>query len=300
MIFTRLGMRSKIQNMYLNGEIEKKYSIGKLKRIVRNNIIPHNRRMAAVRLYQLGERDFAINFLIEQMSLYLKPDTPAQTKSETCVHAAIELGRTKDKRAITPLLMALGELPFFGVSYALAQINGAEITGELERLASLENRKGIHAAIALGFMKHDRALPFIKEIVEHRQAFDSKYLKDFSTSTVTYFADKILGLYDNEDAKKLFLSTLTKDSLAYLISDYVHFVRFPRAYTVSHILGRDVSRKYGWDKYVKTDGEQFAFLFTHISHWVTYCMTTCPFKTQEEVDALREDIKNKIWRELGK
>ena len=88
--------------------------------------------------------------------------------------------------------------------------------------------------------------------------------------------------------------------MAYLLSDYVHFERFPQAYTVGNEVGWSITKKYGWDKYIRTDGEQFPFLFTHISHWGTYCKITCPFKSQEEADSLREDIKNKIWSELGK
>src|SRR5207344_988536 len=99
-IFHKLGMQTSIQHLFLDGEIEKKYSVGKLKRIVKDNIIPHNKRMAAIRLYDLGEKDFAIAFLIEQMNLYTKPDTPANIKNETCVHAAIALGRINDRRAI--------------------------------------------------------------------------------------------------------------------------------------------------------------------------------------------------------
>jgi hypothetical protein len=286
--------------MFLDDETVKKYSIRELKRITKNNIVPHNKRMAAIRLYELREKDFAINFLIEQMSLYAKPGTPYQTINETCVNTAIALGRINDKRAITPLFNALGELPFFGASYALGLMNGSEITTELVKLATLESRKGIHAIIALGFMKHERALPFLIEIIEHQQEFEKNYQKDSSTQLLTHFAFKILGLYDNGAAKNLFLSNLTKDRMAFLLSDYVHFERFPHAYTVGNEVGWHIAKKYGWDKYVKSDDQQFAFLFTHISHWATYCKTTCPFKSQDEVDALREDIKNKIWQELGK
>lgn len=284
--------------MYLDGEIEKRYSIGKLKRIVRNNTIPLNTRMAAVRLYELGEHDFAIRALIEQMNLYLNPDTPDSIKNETCGYAAIELGRTKDERAIIPLFKALGELPFFSASHALAQINGHEVASKLEGLASLENRKGIHAVIALGLMKHEKAIPFLMEIVEHEQEFDNKYRGDFSTEMLTHYARRILGLYDNEAAKNLFLSTLTRDGVAFFLFDYVHFVRFPRAYNVDDV-GWRVAKKYGWDKYINSDESEFVFFFTDTSHWHDYYKTICPFKSQGEIDAMREDIKNKIWIELG-
>jgi hypothetical protein len=298
-VFLALGLHSRVQSMFLNGEIVKKYSIGKLKRIVKNNTIPFNTRLAAARLYEVGEHDFAISALIKQMNLYLNPDTPNQIKNETCCYAAIELGRTKDERAIAPLFKALGELPFFSASHALAQINGPEVVDNLERLASLENPKGIHAIIALGLIKHEKAVPFLMEIVEHEQEFNNKYRGDFCNDLLTYYACKIIGLYDNEAAKNLFLSTLTKDGVAFFLFDYVHFARFPRAYNVNDV-GWRVAKKYGWDKYINSEATEFVFFFTHISHWGNYCKTACPFKSEGEVDELREDIKNKIWIELGK
>jgi len=299
-IFNMFRMHSRIQNILLSDVNVQKYSISKLKRITKNDIIPHNKRMAAIRLYELGEKDFAINFLIEQMTQYEKPGTSDQTINETCVNTAIALGRINDRRAIIPLLNALGELPFFGASYALGIMNQSEIIAELVKLASIDNRKGIHAIVALGFMKHETALPFLIEIIENQQEFDKKFEKESSARLLTHIAFKILGQYDNHSAQNLFLSNLTKDVIAFLLSDYVHFERFPHAYSVGNKVGWHVAKKYGWDKYVKSDREQFAFLFTHISHWTTYCKTTCPFKSQEEVEALREDIKDKIWQELGK
>jgi hypothetical protein len=197
-------------------------------------------------------------------------------------------------------MVALGELPFFCVSYALAQMGDAELTVEIARLASLEDRKGIHAIITLGFMKHEKALPSLIEITEHKQEFDNKYRGDFSTAMLTSYAHDILGLYDNEAAESLFLSTLTKDGVAFLLMGYVNFARFPLAYTVSYEVRWYVVKKYGWDKYVNSDESQFVFFFTDISHWDEYCKMICPFMSQDEVDVLREDIKNKIWIELGK
>ncbi len=294
MVFTRLGMHSRIQNMYLNGEIEKKYSIGKLKRIVRSNVIPHNRRMAALRLYELGEKDLAINFLIEQMNLYKKPETPRQTICETCVNCAIALGRLKDDRAKPALIESLGSLPYFGASYALSLLNGRDTIAELQKYSSLETERGIHAAIALGFMGHDSALPLLTKILENKNSYDDKFNQSLASAGISFWAYQIIGLFDDNNAKKIFLSNLNDSFIDIFLFEYVHYVMFPQAYTVGNEVGWQITVKYGWDKYIDSDGARFACMSVFLDGWSRYFKTDCPFKTQEDVDSLRKTIRGKI------
>lgn len=293
-IFQMFRMHSSMQKMFLDGEIEKKYSVSKLKRIVRNNLIPHNKRMAAIRLYQLGEKDFAVNFLIEQMSLYKKPETPRQTICETCVNTAIALGRLKDDRAQPPLIDALGSLPYFGASYALSLFNGYNTVAELQKYSSLETEKGIHALISLGFMGHESALPLLITIFDNKNDYDDKFNKSFSSSGLSYWVYKILGLYNDENAKKIFLSNLSDSYIDIFLREYVQHVMFPHAYTIGNEVGWQITVKYGWDMYIDTDGARFACMSVFLTSWGTYFKTVCPFETQDEVDSLKKFIRSKI------
>ncbi|WP_243374131.1 hypothetical protein [Geotalea sp. SG265] len=293
-----LGMLWK--GFLMDDENEKKYSKFRLKRIVKSEGIPYRRRLAAIRLYEIGEQEIAINFLIQQMNLYKLPETSPTTIYESCVNTAIALGRLGDKRTEKPLLDALGKLPYFGASYALSQMNGVDITLELEKQASLENEKGIHAVIALGYLKSERVLPWLIEIVENKKQYDEQLKNQPYTYALTHFAFKILGLYDSKRAEDIFKSILDRDWIDILLGEYVSYEKYPNSYAIGNEVGWQVSKKYGWDKYLDTDGALFPFIHTHISHWNTYMKSPCPFNSQEEIDSLKEKILNDILRELGK
>lgn len=284
----------------LSEEKAKKCSKSRLRRIVNNDIIPFNRRSAAIRLYEAGDQDFAIYFLIRQMNQYKAPETSPTTIHETCVSTAIALGRLGDKRAEKPLLDALGSLPFFGASYALSQLNGENVVVELEKLASLESEKGIHAAVALGYLKNEKALPWLIEIIKNKKQYDEKFKSAPYTYGLTHSAFKILGLYDSESAENIFKALLDKGWLDILLGEYVSYEKFPKSYLIGTEVGWQVSRKYGWDKYLDSDGALFPFIHTHISHWNTYMKSPCPFNSQEEIDSLKEKTLNDILKVLGK
>jgi hypothetical protein len=284
----------------LSEEKAKKCSKSRLRRIVNNDIIPFNRRSAAVRLYEIGDQDFAIDFLIHQMNQYKAPETSPTTIHETCVSTAIALGRLGDKRAEKPLLDALGALPFFGTSYALSQLNGADVVVELEKLASLESEKGIHAVVALGYLKKEKALPWLIEIIKNKKQYDEKYKGAPYTYGLTHSAFKILGLYDSENAEKIFKSLLDKDWIDILLGEYVSYEKHPQSYSIGNEVGWQVSKKYHWDNYLDSDRAIFPFIHTHISHWNTYMKSPCPFKSQEEIDLFKEEILHNILKGLGK
>jgi hypothetical protein len=298
-VFNLFGMKDRIQKFYLEQESVKQKTGRKLKWIMRHNIIPYNRRVAAIRLYELGLKNIALDFLINQINLYKKPKTTRRTICETCVNTAIALGRLKDSRALFPLLEALGALPYFGASYALSLLNGKNTIVELQKLSSLETEKGIHALVALGYMGQESALQSLIKIYENKTDYDEKFRGSFASSGLSYYVYKILGLYNEENAEKIFLSNLNDSFIDIFLMDYVHHEMFPHAYMVGNA-GWLITRKYGWDKYIDTDGARFTCLSVFLTSWDNYFKTNCPFKTQEEVDSLKKDIRRKVWRELPK
>lgn len=297
-LYSVFGMLS--PSYLLSEEKAKKCSKSRLRRIVNNDIIPFNRRSAAIRLYEIGDQDFAIDFLIHQMNQYKAPETSPTTIHETCVSTAIALGRLGDKRAEKPLLDALGALPFFGASYALSQLNGEDVVVSLEKLASIDTEKGLHAVVALGYLKNEKALPWLIEIIKNKKQYDERFKNAPYTYGLTYSVYKILGLYDSESAEITFKALLDKNWIDLLLGDYVSCEKFPNSYLIGKEVGWQVSKKYGWDKYLDSDGALFPFIHTHISHWDTYMKSPCPFKSQEEIDSLKEKILNDILRVLGK
>lgn len=297
-VYNSLGMRDRVQKFFLDQESVKRKSALKLKWIMRHNIIPHNRRMAAIRLYELGMKDIAIDFLINQMNLYKKPETARQTICETCVNTAIALGRLKDSRAQLPLLEALGSLPYFGASYALSLYNGENTISELQKLVSLESEKGVHALIALGYMRHESALLLLITIFENKNDYDEKFKGSFSSGGLSHYVYKILGLYNEQKAEKIFLSNLSDSYIDIFLMEYVNHEMFPHNYMIGNEVGWLITRKYGWDKYIDSEGARFACMCVFLTSWDTYFKTDCPFETQDEVDSLKKAIRRKIWREL--
>jgi hypothetical protein len=262
----------------------KKLSINKLKEIIQKGV-PAEQRMAAIELYERGEKDYAVNFLIEQMNLYKDPETHENIKRETCTTTAVVLGRLQDERAIEPLFEALGELGNLAAAYALAKINGQEIEERLLNLVTLENRKGIHALIALALMKNEKIVPIFIELLEHIKDYEKKYTRNISMEWVDkYTLIKIIGSYvNNKLAEDTFKKLLSKSDIESILHGFVQEERCRYSYVRSFLneLGWQITKKYGWDKYLDTDEKRYAFTYTNPEKWV---------------ENLRNEIVEKIWQ----
>ena len=55
--------------------------------------IPAQQRELAIELYNLGDKDYAPDFLIRQMNQYKDPMVHETAKRETCMATALTLGR---------------------------------------------------------------------------------------------------------------------------------------------------------------------------------------------------------------
>lgn len=263
----------------------KKLSIEELKRIIVQGV-PAEQRMAAIELYERGERDYAINLLIEQMNLYKDPKAHDNVKRETCMAAAAALGRLKDERAIKPLFDGLGEISRGAAAYALAKINGKRVEEELIKLVSLENKKGIHAVIALGFMKSHEVVDIIIYLIEHSKEFEEKYKNVISMEMIfgtIGYGLRILGSYiNNRVAEDNFKKFLKKTYIGFFLSGYVSFEKCPQSHFIDETEW-EIVKKYGWDKYLDTEEKRYAFTYSNPDKWV---------------EDLRNEIVDEIWQEI--
>jgi hypothetical protein len=258
-------------------------SIENLKELVDKGI-PAEKRMAAIELYQRGEKDFAIKFLIKQMNLYKDPKTHENIKRETCMASAVILGRLKDKLAVEPLFEALGEISRCAAAYALAKINGPEIEERLLNIVGLETLKGIHAAIALGLMRNEKVVPNLIYLIEHKKEYEEKYKNNIAMELFDLHAFMILGTYkENRLAEKAFRKHLTKAGIKSILMGFISHEKYPQSYIFSNEMAWEIAKKYGWDKYFDTEEEKYVFTYTNPEKWV---------------EDMRNEIVEIIWKEI--
>lgn len=260
--------------------------------ITKTSRVPAYARRAAIRLYELGEKNYAIDFLIKQMNRYKQSSTDKNIISETCPKAAIELGRLKDKRAIEPLFEALGELGF-GPAFGLAQLKDPTIEERLNKLAEGESKVSIFAAVALGYMKNELVIPRLIHLLENHKEYEIK-INDVQ-SWLKIEIVKILGAYiGNSLAEISFKKNVNKNDIDWFLSRYIH----PDEHPSQRSLEWEIVTKYDWKAYLDTDENIFAFRHAHIDKWKEYSDRPCPFKTMEDADNHRQVVVNSIMKAL--
>ncbi len=215
---------------------------------------PAGIRLVARRLYQLGEQDFALKLILDQMNRYKDPATHKNIKMETCPAAAIELGHLGDKRAIPDLIEAMN-IYTFDAAFALSLLDGKELKKSLRVLSKTEGLKGIGAIFALGLMGDTSVLPNIVDLIKNEQIYIDRYFLDKPKwPWITYQILYILGNYDKRDAEKFFLKTVTRHNILWFLMNYA-FEEDTQAYklrTDFWTLGWRIVKKFGWDRYLKS------------------------------------------------
>jgi len=262
--------------------------------------VPAEVRAAAVRLYELGDKDLAIEMLLRQFRQYKDPNVHPNIKGETCITTMLTIGQLGDKRVIDDIIEAFDEFSAHA-AFAASLLGGEDLQERLLDLSKDKGIKGFSAIIALGFMKNKEVLPTIIGMLstwqEYNERFEGKVVYPLR-SYIMY----ILSNYDNVTAEQLFVDNLTKPDIDRYASDY-SFVERRLAhggykYVDLSTFGWRISKKYGWDKHLDTDGKRFAFESVSILHWKNYYKTLCPFESDAEVEKLRDGIVEKIWKEI--
>jgi len=260
--------------------------------------IPMVVRAAAQRLYELGETDYAFEVLITQMNQYKELNISQNTKYETCPQTMIALGQLGERRAIEHLIEATDEFTDTP-AFALSLINGTDLEARLLELSKTEGIRRFGAKLSLGFMKNKEVLPQLIEILEKADEYHQK----FHGKIMWLLRDDImymLGNYDDETAQKVFVDNLKKSDIEHFVRDYGAVERRFSYYKYTDLatLGWRISKKYGWDKHIDTEDKKFAFRSISITCWNTYYTTPCPFKSDLEIEKLREEIIEEIWQEM--
>lgn len=289
-----LTMSEQRKVLYMKREELLQLSTKELKRIIITTATtPAHKRFAAVRLYKLGETDFAISFLIGQMNLYKDPETHRNTINETCTSTAEELGRLKDPRAIEPLFEALDALGY-SAAYGLAKIDGPDIEKRLLEISKADTREGIYASIALGYMKNETIVRRLIHFLEHAKELKEMFKDTWLGFHVAYVIN-ILGAYkNNREAEEAFRKVLNRLYISFILRDYLVQNDYPE----SRDLEWEIVKKYNWDKYIDTDAKKFAFSFRDISWWSEDFKTPCPFKSDAEIIKLREEVAENILQDM--
>jgi len=247
--------------------------------------VPAVIRAAAMRLYELGEKDYAFNVLIAQMLQYKNPDVSKNTKYETCATTIIALGQLGEKRAIKYLIEAIDEFTNYP-AFALALIDGRDLEKRLIKLSKTEGIRGFGATLALGFMKNKDILPQILNILEHVDEYQQKYRGKIMWSLkndIMY----MLGTYNDETARQIFIEKLEKHHIEHFIRDYVIVEKRKSYYKYTDLstFGWEITRGFGWDKYLDTEEKHQIFSYT---------------KPGKEITRLRTKIVEEIWHEIRK
>lgn len=254
------------------------------KKMLEKKGIPADQRKLALELYRLGEEEYALDFLIRQMNQYKDPAVHKNIKRETCMATALTLGRLRDRRAIDPLFEGLGEICRFAAAYALAKINGPDVEERLIKLVSLDNKKGLHAIIALGFLNNEKAVPYLIKIMEHLDEYEKRYENDCAFDLVENIILGVLGLYpNNESADAAFRKFISKFHIILFLSDYVHEDVWSGSFIITHEIGWKVVKKYGWDRFIDSEKKRDACEYTTSDKWA---------------EDLRKEIADKIWVEM--
>lgn len=210
---------------------------------------PAGVRVAALRLYALGEKDLALNTILEQMNQYKDPATPMTPRVETCPNAALDLGRLGDLRAIPDLIEAM-DVYTFNAAFSLSLLDGEDLKRKLKSIANLNNPRGIGAILALGLMCDVSVLPHIADIVRNMNSYEDKYFAGQRIPPwISYEILFILGNYNNAEAEQIFLEELTRYDISHLIKDYA-FEKSMQAYKNIRQIGWRIVNKFGWNKYL--------------------------------------------------
>ncbi len=264
-------------------------SVRQLKRLTKGRS-PAFAREAAKRLYELGEKDYAIEIIIKQMNLYKNPKTHPRIKRETCSQAAKALGQLKDRRAIEPLFEALGELGY-DAAYALANIDGEAVEKRLLGLAAWSSKEGFYAINALGFMKNRKVVPKLIRILEHPDDYKD-YVEESRAFICKSHALEILGAYrDDEVAEDAFKKYISKSKIDSILFNYIGKNGEDSIY-------REIVKKYTWDTYLDSEKKKFPFRNVFLDYWSEYSDDVCPFASKEEVEEMRKEVLGKIWNAL--
>ncbi len=259
---------------------------------------PMVKRSAAMRLYELGEKDYAFEVLINQMLQYKNPHVPNNIKYETCTETIIALGQLVEKRAIEYLIEAMDEFSDIP-AFALALINGTDLIKRLLDLSIIQGIRGFGATLSLGFMNNKDVLPNVIEILEHTNEYQQKY----RGKIMWQLRDDImymLGNYDNETAREVFIDRIQLSDIKQYARNYEIVERRLSyfKYTDLSTLGWKIVKKYSWDKYLDTNEKRFVFSGYVVNQWGKVYNTPCPFKSDAEVEKIRDGIIEKIWREI--
>jgi hypothetical protein len=273
-------------------DVFNKLSALELRDIITNCQIPALARRAAVRLYGLGERDFALEFLINQMNQYNIPSTSKNIIRETCPEAAKELGRLKDDRAVEFLFSALGELGF-GPAYGLAKYNSPDIEHRLASISKNESKEAIYSAVALGYMKNIQIIPRLVQLINNYKKYEQK-INDMWVFRLRHEILCILGSYSgNSIAINTFYKHLASNDIDYILNKYLHQNNNPSL----RWLEWEIVTSYNWSSYVDNEEKKFCFRYLHIDQWKKYSSLPCPFNSMTDITNIRAQIVNDILRD---
>ena len=251
---------------------------------VKTTNVPALARKAAVRLYQLGKKKYAIDFLIKQMDQYKFPTTHRNIISETCPEAAKELGRLGDQLAIEPLFEALGELGY-GPAIGLAQHGDPEIEKRLVKLTEGESKVAVFAALCLGYMKNELIVPRLIHLMLQHNKYERVILDRISRLRGELIL--ILGAYKNNvPAEHCFRNNVNKADIDWILSWYLYQDQYPS----QRWLEWEIVNKYQWQEYVKSANDKFVLRHINIERWKEYSDVPCPFTSENDITDHREQI----------
>lgn len=242
-----------MKDIYL-GSFEKITDIRFLEEYARDGV-PADRRLASARLYELGERDLAIEMLIREMNRwkeYKDPDRAYTVRFESCAHAAMTLGSFRDEGAIDPLFEVLVDLEY-EAAYGLALIGGERVTRDLRRLASHDNPARVFALFGLGYMGLDECVEPLLNILEAWTG---------DRRDADYRITRLVGSLQSKSGMRYFLRELDEKWIEILLGHYVQVQARPgiARYAIPYYVpGHSLVLKYGWDKYLSTPEDREAF-----------------------------------------
>ncbi len=210
---------------------------------------PGTAREAAFALYDLGEKELAVPYILESIkpfcSIFQKKNGRDERKAAIYICANLGI-----KEAVATIFDNIVDLKEYGVE-ALAVIGGQEVREKAMQMTASDDVHSLYANYCLGLLKDESLLPTFLDMLANSETYEKKYGIESPKS----FLLVILGNYSNNTARLAFFKNVNQISLEWYVSDYYYYNDELNTYGwgARHKIRRDIVINQGWDRYLKNE-----------------------------------------------